>query len=301
MRVIITGGSGLIGTVLTNMLAGNENEVVVLSRNPQRVTGLPEGASAVHWDGRTAEGWGHLAEGAAIINLAGENLSQGRLNQERKRRIRDSRLNAGKAVTEAVQAVTEKPRVLIQASAVGYYGSHGDDELDESSPPGSDFLAKVCLGWESSTAAVEAMGVRRVVIRSAPVLSHGEGVLPQMMLPFRFFIGGKLGSGRQWFPWIHIADEAAAIRFLLENELASGEFNLVSPHAVTNAQLSRVLGRVMHRPALMPAPAILLRLVLGEMGIVVLGSERVRPKKLLDMGFDFRYTELEVALRDLLT
>lgn len=299
MRAIITGGSGLIGRALTESLASSGHEVIVLSRDPGRVSGLPDGARAVRWDGRTTEGWAQLCEDAAIINLAGENLSSGRWTGERKRRIRQSRLDAGGAVA-AVAAAERKPHVVVQASAVGYYGFRGDEELDEGSSPGDDYLARVCQDWEASTAPVEALGVRRVIIRTAPVLSRTGGMLPRLALPFRFFVGGRLGSGRQWFPWIHISDEVGAIRFLLENEQTIGPFNLSSPHPTTNAQFSRLLGRLMSRPALIPAPSFALRILLGEMATALLGGQRVVPRRLLDAGFTFAFPDAFTALRDLL-
>ncbi len=301
MRVIITGGTGLIGRALAADLAAGGHEVILLSRAPERVTGLPTGGRAVGWDGHTAAGWGPLADGArAIVNLAGENLGAARWTAERKRRIRDSRLNAGQAVVQAVQAAGRVPRVVVQASAVGYYGPQGDQELAEEAPPGSDFLARLCVEWEASTAPVEAMGVRRVVIRSGVVLHAMEGALPRMLLPFKLFVGGPLGSGRQWISWMHIADEAAAIRFLIEKEEAAGAFNLTTPHPLTNADFGRVVGRVLGRPAWMPAPAFALRLALGEMATVVLDGQRVVPRRLLALGFAFRFPEAEAALRNLL-
>jgi uncharacterized protein (TIGR01777 family) len=301
MRVIITGGTGLIGRALAADLAAGGHEVILLSRAPGRVTGLPAGVRAEGWDGRTATGWGPLADGAdAIVNLAGENLGAGRWTAERKRRIRDSRLNAGRAVVEAVQAVSRAPRVVVQSSAVGYYGPQGDQELAEEAPPGNDFLARLCVEWEASTAPVEAMGVRRVVIRSGVVLHASEGALPRMLLPFKLFVGGPLGGGRQALSWIHIADEVAAIRFLVEKEEAAGAFNLAAPHPLTNAEFGRAVGRVLGRPAWLPAPAFALRLALGEMATVVLDGQRVVPRRLLGMGFAFRFPEAEAALRDLL-
>ncbi|MDO8688838.1 MAG: TIGR01777 family oxidoreductase [Dehalococcoidia bacterium] len=300
VRIIITGGSGLIGKSLTRSLVSGGHEVVVLSRNPARVSGLPVGARAARWDASTGEGWSQLAEDAAIVNLAGENISLGRWTSEVKQRIRESRLSAGKAVVNAVETSPSRPRVLIQASAVGYYGPRGNEELREDSPPGGDFLAQVCIDWEASTAPVEEMGVRRAVIRTSPVFAAREGVLPRMTLPFRFFVGGRLGSGRQWFPWMHVADEVAAIRFLLEHEAASGPFNLASPHTVTNAQFSRALGRAMRRPSVLPAPTLVLSLLYGEMGRSLMGSQRVIPQRLLDLGFTFRFADADAALRNLL-
>jgi uncharacterized protein len=301
MRVVITGGTGLIGRALAADLAASGREVIVLSRAPERATDLPAGVRAVRWDGRTAQGWGELVGGAeAVVNLAGENLAAGRWTPERRARIRESRLHAGAAVVEAVRAADEKPRVLIQASAVGYYGPHGDEELTETAPPGNDFLARLCLEWEASTAAVEGFGVRRASIRTGIVLSAHGGALPRLLLPFRFFAGGRLGNGRQWYPWIHLADEVAAIRFLIETEAASGPINLTAPHPVTNAALSATIGRVLGRPALLPAPGFALRLALGAMATVVLDGQRVVPARLLTLGFRFRFSDLEAALRDLL-
>jgi uncharacterized protein (TIGR01777 family) len=307
MRIVITGGTGLIGRALAADLAGDSHEVIVLSRRPERAIALPTGVRAERWDARTAEGWGHLADGAeAIVNLAGENPAgsgffPSRWTPERKRRIRESRLRAGLAVVEAVEAAMYKPRVVIQASGAGYYGSRGDEEVTEETPPGNDFLARVaCEEWEPSTAPVEALGVRRVIIRSGVVLSTEGGALPRLLLPFRLFVGGPLGSGRQWLPWLHIADEVAAIRFLMEKETASGPFNLVAPHPLTNAEFSRVVGRVIGRPAFMSVPGFALRLLFGEVANVLLEGQRAIPWRLLDLGFTFRFTEAEVALQDLL-
>lgn len=301
MRVIITGGTGLIGRALAADLAQEGHEVIVLSRNPERAPHMPAGVQAQRWDGRTGEGWAHLADGAdVIVNLAGENLAAGRWTAERKQRIRESRLNAGRAVVEAVRAAAQKPRVLIQASAVGYYGPRGDEEIPEDSTPGSDFLAETSVAWEASTAAVEQWGVRRPVIRTGVVLSTHGGALPRMLPPFRLGVGGPLGSGKQWFPWIHIADEVGAIRFLIETEEATGPYNLTAPGPVTNAGFARALGRVLRRPAFMPVPAFVLRLLFGEMATVLLDGQRAVPRRLLEAGYRFRFTDIEDALRDLL-
>ena len=300
MRVIITGGTGLIGRALAADLAGDGYEAIVLSRRPERVNGLPTGVRAERWDARSAEGWGTLANGAdAIVNLAGETLV-GRWTAEHKRRIRDSRLNAGRAVVQAVEQAKVKPRAVVQASGAGYYGPCGDEEITEEASPGQDFLGRTAIEWEAATVAVEALGVRRVIIRSGPVLSAAGGVLPRLLLPFRFFVGGPLGSGRQWFPWIHVTDQARAIRFLIENEAASGAFNLAAPNPLTNAEFSRTVGRVIRRPAFVPVPASALRLALGEMSIVLLEGQRTIPRRLLALGFTFRFPKAEPALRDLL-
>jgi uncharacterized protein (TIGR01777 family) len=204
------------------------------------------------------------------------------------------------SISSVLKSSTSRTWRCFQASAVGDYGFRGDEELDEGSSPGEDYLVRVCQDWEASTAPVEALGVRRVIIRTAPVLSRTGGMLPRLVLPFRLFVGGRLGSGRQWFPWIHIADEVGAIRFLMENEQTNGPFNLSSPHPATNAQFSRLLGRLMSRPALIPAPSFALRILLGEMATALLGGQRVVPRRLLDAGFTFAFPDAFTALRDLL-
>jgi uncharacterized protein (TIGR01777 family) len=191
--------------------------------------------------------------------------------------------------------------VLIQASAVGYYGPYGDEEPGEDAPAGAGFLAgEVAVPWEESTAAVEALGVRRVVIRTGVVLSVKGGALPKMLLPFKFLIGGPLGNGKQWFPWIHLADEVGAIRFLLETQEARGAFNLAAPNPLTNAQFSRVLGKVIGKPAFVPTPALALRLLFGEMATVLLDGQRAIPRRLLQLGYQFKFAQAEAALCDLL-
>ena len=300
MRVIITGGTGLIGRALAADLINDGHETIVLSRRPERATRLPAQVRVERWDARTAQGWGSLADGAdAIVNLAGASIAQ-RWTAGRKRRIRESRLNAGRAVVQAVELASVKPRVMIQASGAGYYGPRGDEEIVEQEPAGSDFLGQLAIEWEASTAPVERLGVRRTVIRSGVVLSTEGGAFPPMLLQSRLFLGGPLGSGRQWLPWIHIADEVRAIRFLIENESAQGPFNLVAPNPLTSAEFNRVLGRVMRRPAFMPVPAFALRLLAGEMSTVLLDGQRAVPRRLLDLGFTFRFPNAAEALRDLL-
>lgn len=310
MRVVITGGTGLIGRALTRSLVQDGHEVVVLSRNPSKQHGvIPPNVQIVAWDGRTLTGWEQLVDGAgAIVNLAGESLAgenfaaliTKRWTPEQKRRISESRLNAGSAVSQALQAVRQKPGVLVQASAVGYYGSRGNEILTENAPPGSDFAARVCIDWENSTADVEPMGVRRAVIRTGGVvLSLDGGAFPFMLLPYKFFVGGPLGGGKQWFSWIHIADEVSAIRFLIDNPKAQGAYNLTAPQALTNAEFSLILSQVIKRPAFFPTPASMLRLLFGEKAEVLLGSQHQVPVRLQELGFRWQFPTAEVALRDL--
>ena len=307
MRVLITGGSGLIGRALTHNLTTDGHEVLILSRNPERVSGLPAGARAVAWDTRTADGWGTLADGAdALVNLAGANLAgesffPSRWTTERKRLLRDSRVNAGRAIVQAVEQASRKPGVIIQASGIGYYGALGDEIVTEDTPAGPGFLAQLAAeDWEPSTAPVEAMGVRRAVARSAGVLDPNEGALWRLLLPFRLFVGGPMGSGKQWFPWIHLQDEARALRFLIDHPQASGPFNLTAPYPLTNAGFAKVLGQVMGRPSWIPVPGFALKLAFGEVTSVLLEGQRAIPKRLQELGFEFRFSTAEAALKDLL-
>ncbi len=299
MRVLITGGTGFLGRALAQRLVEAGYEVFVLSRRPERAP-LPPGVRATRWDGRSSTGWGSLADGAiALINLAGESIGQ-RWTEAAKRRIRESRLNAGRAVVEAVAAARAKPQVLLQASAVGYYGPRGEERLAEEDPPGSDFLARLAVDWEASTQPVEAMGVRRVILRTGLVLERDGGALARLLLPFRLFVGGPLGDGRQGWSWIHRADWVEAVRFLMERPDAQGPYNLTAPQPVSNAEFSRTLGRVLGRPAWLPVPAFALRLVFGEGADFLLTGQFVLPRRLLEAGFTFRYPDLESALRAIL-
>lgn len=301
MHIIIIGGSGLIGRALTSSLVSTGCEVIVLSRSPEKVVGLSPAVRIECWDARTAEGWGHLMNDAdAVVNLAGESISSGRWTAKRKTAIRDSRLNAGQAIVEAIINADHRPRVLIQASGVGFYGVHQDVQITEEAPSGKDFLAQLAVDWEASTSPVEALGVRRAIIRTGVVLSRKGGALPRMLIPFRFYVGGKLGSGRQWFPWIHINDEINAIRFLIENDSAAGPFNLVAPNPITNACFTRMLGEVMRCPARIATPAFLLRIAFGEMSTLLLDGQYAVPRHLLDLGYVFKFADAESALRELL-
>jgi uncharacterized protein (TIGR01777 family) len=301
MRVIIAGGTGLIGKPLCGALLSDGHEVIVLSRNPARVKGMPAGVTLQQWDSQSATGWGHLADGAgALINLAGAGIADGRWSDERKAEIMNSRIAAGKAMVEAIEAAKQKPAVLIQSSAVGYYGPRGDEVITEQSSPGGDFLARVCFEWEASTAKADKWGVRRPVIRTGIVFSNDGGAFPRLVLPFRLFAGGKVGSGRQWYPWIHITDEVRAIVFLLQEEKANGPFNLAGPAPVTNQDLAATIGKVLGRPAFFPTPGFALQAAFGEMATVILDGQRAVPQRLQELGFVFKYPTAEEALRELL-
>ena len=300
-RVVITGGTGLIGRALAGSLVDDGHEVVVMSRSPDRAV-VPDGVTVAGWNppipGDLQEA---LSGSTAIVHLAGENLASGRWTDARKKRFHTSRVATGQMLADALTEVDSRPAVLLQASAVGFYGPRGDEDVTENHEPGQDFLARLCVDWEAATAAVENLGMRRVVLRTGVVLDADEGALPRMVLPFRFFAGGPMGSGRQWVPWIHRADEVGAMRFLLDREDLSGPFNLTAPEVARNAEFAETLGRVLGRPSFLPAPAFALRAALGEMATVVLEGQRAVPTGLLGAAYEFRFPTLEPALRDLLT
>ncbi len=300
MRILMTGGTGMIGTALTKSLLADGHQVWVLTRNPQSAH-PPAGVLAVGWDGRTTRGWGELmSQTDAVINLVGERLSKWPWTEKQRQRFWDSRVDGGSALVEAIRAASPRPRVLIQASGVNYYGPRRLDPVTEADSIGSGYLADLCRAWEASTEAVEELGVRRVVVRSAIVLSARQGILPIMMLPVKMFVGGPLGGGKQGLPWIHLDDEVAAIRFLLENENARGPFNLSAPAPISSAEFIRLLAKTLKRPYWLPAPAFALRLVLGGMATLVLDGMYLQPKRLQELGFRFRFETAEAALDALL-
>lgn len=302
--IIVSGATGFIGRALCRHLGEQGYDVAVLSRDRNKAkAAFGDAVIVAEWDGQTSRGWVELASrSAAVVNLAGENIGSGRWTKTKRERILSSRLAAGKSIVEAVQKASPRPRTLVQASAVGYYGPIRDEILDESACSGDGFLADVVRRWEHSTAGVEELGVRRVIIRSGLVLGRGGGVLPRFLAPFRFFVGGPLGSGNQGFTWIHERDEIRAIQFLLEREDLGGVFNFAAPEPLTNKEFSRTLGQVMGRPSWFPVPAFLLRLLFGQMAReTLLSGQKVRPRALLEAGFTFVYPDLEGALREVLS
>jgi len=301
-KIVITGGSGFIGKALCRDLIEHGYDIIVLSRNPTRLKPVVDRNILVApWDGKTTRGWLHHASGAhALVNLAGENIASSlRWTEKKKERLLSSRLAAGMAVAEAVDLAEEKPRVVIQASAIGYYGSRDDTVLEESSPPGRGFLAQTAQQWEAATRQTASRGVRHAVVRTGIVLGRGRGFLSRVTVPFRFFLGGHPGSGRQWVSWIHIDDEAAAIRYLIDHDGLSGPFNLTAPHPLTAREFFRTLGRVMNRPSWCHVPAWVLRVALGELAEeLLLSGQRVLPGRLLASGFQFRYPDALGALEE---
>lgn len=300
MKILVSGGTGLVGRALVQDLLAADHTCVVLSRDPEHYPQLADQVTIRAWDTLSTEPLTELMDDSdAVIHLAGESIAAGRWTEQRKQQILDSRVASTRAMTAALVQAASPPRAFVQASAVGYYGPGGDQIITEDEPPGTDFLAQVCEHWESASAEAEASGVRRALARTGIVLSSEGGALPRMALPFRLFAGGPAGSGRQWMPWIHLADEVRALRFLLETEEARGAFNLTAPNPVTNREFSRLLGKQLRRPSLLPAPAVALRLALGEMADLILTGQRAVPSRLLDLGFDFRFPDLESALQDI--
>ena len=300
MKVLVSGGTGFVGSSLVRELQAADNSCMVLSRTPERRLKLPDQVTFHRWDARAVEPLADLMEEAdAVVHLAGESIGAGRWTAGRKRQILDSRVASTQAMTAALLQAQGPPRVFVQASAVGFYGPGDDQVVTEEAPPGNDFLAQVCQEWEAASLEVEKRGVRRIVARTGIVLSASGGALSRMALPFKLFAGGPAGSGRQWMPWIHLADEVGALCFLLEHEDARGPFNLAAPNPVTNREFSGALGQALHRPSLLPAPALALRLALGEMADLILTGQRAVPDRLLELGYKFRYPDLESALQEI--
>jgi uncharacterized protein (TIGR01777 family) len=299
MNVLISGGSGLIGSALSHSLLADGHRVWILTRNPSAA--MPAEAQPIPWDGRTNQGWmGVFSQMDAVVNLAGETVGKWPWNEARKKRILDSRVDAGRAIADAFQKAEKRPAVLIQSSGIGYYGPCGKDPVTEEFPAGNDFMASVAAHWEASTRLVDvSSGVRRAIIRTSLVLDARQGVLPLMALPVRLYAGGPLGAGSQGVSWIHIDDEVRAIRFLLENNAAHGAFNLSAPNPVSNADFIRSLAKALARPYWLPAPAFALRALLGEMSTLLLDGQYALPQKLVRLGFVFRYQSVDQAFRAL--
>lgn len=298
MKIVVSGGTGFIGEPLCRQLVARGHEVVVLSRDPFNVN-AGRGRS---WDAKTQGPWAHeMDEADAVVNLAGENIGEGRWTEERKLRVVLSRLHATRALIEALRGAPSRPRVLVNASAVGYYGARGDEPLDESAERGSGFLADVVSQWEAAAREAESLA-RVVILRFGVVLAKEGGALGKMLLPFKLGGGGPMGSGRQWMSWVDRDDAIAATEWAIEKEQARGVYNVVAPNAVTNRDFARTLGRALHRPALLPAPAFALRIALGEMADeMLLAGQHVVPAALVREGFEFRFPYLFESLKNALT
>ena len=311
MKVIIAGGTGFLGRALSDALLQDGHEVVILTRSiPAGVvvhepgTGLP-GLTNAGWTPDGTAGLGQWAkvvdEVDAVVNLTGESIAARRWSDAQKARIRDSRLLGTRSIASAIQAATTPPRVLINASAIGFYGNRGDEELTEQSAAGSDFLAETCKAWEAEAHQAESSGCRVVIVRGGLALERHGGALVKMLPPFRFFVGGSLGSGRQYMSWIHRADWVDLIRWAIDTDTVAGALNATAPAPVTNAVFSKALGHAMSRPSFLPAPGFAIRLALGEMGdALLLGGQRVMPAKAQELGFHFRFTTIDHALISIL-
>lgn len=297
MRILITGGTGLIGRHLCRGLLAQGHQLTVLSRRPETVAikcGAPVQAMA------TLDEWLPERTFDAVINLAGEPIVDAYWSAERKQVLRDSRIALTGKLVQRIAAAKIKPAVLLSGSAVGYYGNRGDTELDETAQAGNDFAAELCRDWEAAALAAEEQGVRVCLLRTGLVLSNSGGLLGRMLPPFKLGLGARLGDGKQWMSWVHIEDYVAAVLRLLRDEQMRGPFNMTAPQPVTNAGFTRTLGGVLHRPAFFIAPALVLKLAMGERSALLLEGQRVLPDKLKAAGLAFKFRELDGALRDLL-
>lgn len=299
-RIVVTGGTGFVGRALVRRLSERGATVVVLSRGgglPAEVATLP-GVSSEVWDGSTDGDWWRALTGAtAVVHLAGHQAVGKRYTARVKKAILESRVQGAEALVRAIAKVENPPRVFVSASGVGYYGGRYDDTpCDEDTPPGTDFLATVCVAWESAVRAAESYGVRVTCARLGAVIGRGGGALPTMSLPFQLFVGGPLGRGSQVFAWVHLDDAVAAFERCLDDASLAGPVNVAAPNAVTQRELARTLGRALHRPSFMPVPGFALRALFGEGAVPILTGQRAVPAKLERAGFRFRYPTLEAAL-----
>jgi uncharacterized protein len=310
MKILVTGSTGLVGSALIPVLRREGHTVCRLIRPDTKIREESAGGFDVAWNPETGELGGAAVGAEAVVNLAGASIAEKRWTAKRKELLRSSRVDVTRALVTALGRMNAKPEVLISASATGYYGSRGDEILTEESTPGEDFLASIAKEWEAEARKAEAPGTRVVLARFGVILANHGGALPKMMLPFRLGAGGRVGSGKQWMSWITLDDVVGVLQLCLSSTPITGAVNfspirgavnVVSPHSVTNAEFTRELARALHRRALLPAPAFALRLGLGEMAdALLMASQRVVPKKLQELGYQFRHPDLRTALRALL-
>ena len=302
MKILVTGSTGLVGTALVNKLASAGHTVCRLVRPESAARQGSPGGFAVAWNPATVELGGAGVGADAVVNLSGASIAEGRWSAKRKALLRSSRLDTTKALVAALAKMNARPSALVSASAIGFYGSRGDEVLAEESAAGSDFLAALAKDWEAEALKAEALGIRVVLARFGIILSRHGGALAKMMLPFKFGVGGKIGAGQQWMSWITLEDTVEILRVALENATVGGPVNVVAPNAVHNSEFTRELAKAMRRPALFPAPAFALRLALGEMAdALLLSSQRVAPQKLQQLGYRFLHPDLAAALRAVLS
>ena len=297
MKVLIAGGAGFMGRHLIKSLIADNHKVWVLSRNPNKSV---EGAQVVKWDGKTTKDWAHIVNDMdVVVNLAGLSLYYWPWTSRKKQRFIDSRVEPGHALATAIKDASRHPDVFIQISGINYYGLQGEDVADESTPPADDYLAQLTVAWEDATKSVEEVGVRHVICRTAVVLARDSILLWLMALPVRLLIGGRFGNGKQAMPWIHIDDQIGAIRFLMERPEAKGPYNLIAPQLTSNAEFMRILAKVLGRPYWFHIPVFLLRLVLGEMSVMITEGRYSKPERLFELGYNMHFSNLEEALRNI--
>jgi uncharacterized protein (TIGR01777 family) len=300
MEILITGGTGFVGAHLTSRLIREGHGVTIITRSLKETGQTFPGISRLQANPTQKGPWqDKVKDFDAVINLAGASIFN-KWTDGYKKLIRESRMRTTQNIVEGIPSNPDHPMTLFSTSAVGYYGFHGDEELTEDSPPGDDFLARLAVEWEAEALRAREKGVRVVITRFGIVLGEKGGALGQMVPLFKKFIGGPIGSGKQWFSWVHIKDLAEAFLFLIKHPEVSGPANLCAPHPVRNKDLAKALGKILHRPSFLPAPGFMIKLVLGEFGSIILEGQRVIPRKLLTSGFTFQYPEIETALLDIL-
>jgi uncharacterized protein (TIGR01777 family) len=301
-KIIITGATGSVGRRILQKLDSRKDEVIVFTQNAQQaLIKLPAVNNIYKWDYNRPDEWKQYLNGVdAVVHLAGANLGAKRWTDEYKKLAYKSRIVSTRNLVEAIKSVEQKPKVFITSSAVGYYGNRYDEILDENSTPGNDFLANLCKDWEKEADKVEQYGVRRVSLRTGLVLMKDEGLVKQLLLPFKLFIGGPLGNGRQWFPWIHINDVIEIYLRAIDNENIKGPVNLASPGIVRMEEFAKTFGRVLRRPSILPIPKLAMKIVAGEVADYAVMSQRISVEKILNTGYQFKFEDLEEALKDLL-
>ena len=300
-KIVITGATGSIGRILMQKLIARKDEVIIFTRNTENARKKsPNTVKYVKWDYKNPEEWkDHLNGVDTVIHLAGANLSSKRWNEEFKKLAYDSRVLSTRNLVQAISFVEKKPKTFICASAVGYFGNRYDEILNEESLPGNDYMANLCKDWEAEAAKVEQFGVRRISVRTGLVLSKDEGVLKQLYLPYKLFVGGPLGNGRQWFPWIHIDDIVGIYLHAIDNADLTGAVNAASPGIVRMNEFAKTFGKVLHRPSLFKIPKFAMKIVAGEVADYAVMSQRTSVNKILNAGYKFKFESLEEALSNL--
>ncbi|HKY06732.1 MAG TPA: TIGR01777 family oxidoreductase, partial [Candidatus Binatia bacterium] len=298
-KIVISGATGFIGSILADRLWNQFHSLVLLSRKPPSEVGVSK-KEWFAWNPPGGGPWEEAIDGAdVVINLAGEPIAGKRWSKEQKEKLRSSRIDATRAIVRAIAKAKTKPRFLLNASAVGYYGAHGEETVTEATPAGSDFLSRLCVDWEAEALKAETHGVRVCRIRTGIVLDKGRGALAKMVPPFKMFVGGPLGSGKQYMPWIHIEDEIGLLLFLIEHESARGPFNATAPNPVTMEEFARSLGEALNRPSWVSVPPSALAILTGEMADMLLTGQRAVPDAATKLGYSFKYSTIGAALQSL--